>query len=226
MPPAVPIRIVDLGRTDYRDALERMRRHTRARIDARVGARAGDTSGPAGAAEDAIWLTEHAPVFTLGRSARTEHLHAPGDIPVVATERGGEATYHGPGQIVAYLMLDLPRRRLGIRRLVAAIEQALIDCLDGYGVAAHRRPGAPGIYVRDGQEKIASIGLKVSSGFSYHGLALNADMDLEPFTRIDPCGYPDLRMTDLRRQLDPGATVDLFSLRDRLACHLVAALGR
>ena len=154
------------------------------------------------ATDDEIWLVEHPPVYTLGLASRPEHLHAPGDIPVVRTERGGQVTYHGPGQVLAYLLVDLRRRGSTIRQFVSSIEDATIALLQGYGVAATRRPGAPGVYLRDcdgsAGAKIASLGIKVSRGCSYHGVALNVSMDLEPFSRIDPCGYPGLSMTDLR----------------------------
>lgn len=151
---------------------------------------------------DEIWLVEHPPVFTLGHASRPEHLRAAGDIPVVRTERGGQVTYHGPGQVVAYLLVDLRRRSLMVRNFVSLIEDATIALLDGHGVAAVRRPGAPGVYLRapDGGagSKIASLGIRVSRGCSYHGVALNVAMDLEPFSRIDPCGHPGLAVTDLR----------------------------
>lgn len=201
--------VVDLGRSDYRDALARMR----AFVDARIAARHGDRPDPG----DQLWLTEHAPVFTLGRAARREHLHETGDIAVVETERGGHVTYHGPGQIVAYPLIDLPRSGLGVRRYVCALEAAVIDTLSRAGVEGRRRDGAPGIYLPDGA-KIASIGLKVSYGFTYHGLSLNVAMDLDPFSRIDPCGYAGLTVTDLTRARAalglPG--VDLAAIRDSL----------
>ena len=217
------ILVRDLGPLPHELAVQRMRTFVAQRIAAR----------PKGI-EDEIWLTEHPPVFTLGRNASRAHLIAPGEIPVVATERGGDVTYHGPGQIVAYLMLDLPRRGLGVRRLVEAIEEALIGCLGGIGIDARRRAGAPGIYVSATGEKIASIGIKVSRGFSWHGVALNADMDLAPFGRIDPCGYPDLKMTDIRTRLSAidgqssvaATVVDLKALRSQFGRHLVAALDR
>ncbi len=223
---------------NYTDALERMRAFVRARISAREAvsdpaseAVSDPASDPARAvAGDEIWLTEHAPVFTLGRNGNRAHLLAPGSIPVVQTERGGEVTYHGPGQIVAYLMIDLPARGLGVRRLVDAIEAAVIATLDDLGIDGVRRPGAPGIHIAARGEKIASIGLKVSRGISWHGLALNADMDLAPFLRIDPCGYPGLAMTDVRtqqRERDARApAVDLKALRVALADHLIAAIDR
>jgi lipoyl(octanoyl) transferase len=154
---------------------------------------------------DEIWLVEHDPVFTMGLAARPDHLLAPGDIPVLHTERGGQVTYHGPGQAVAYLMIDLKRRGLMVRELVRRIEQAVIQVAASLDVAATRREGAPGVYVSaaDGSAgaKLASVGIKVSRGCSYHGVALNADMNLEPFSRINPCGYPGMQVTDLRRQL-------------------------
>lgn len=161
---------------------------------------------------DEIWLVEHEPVFTLGLAGRTEHLRTTGAIPVVRTERGGQVTYHGPGQVVAYTLVDLRRRGLTVRGLVDRLEQAAIDLLARLGLAAVRRAGAPGVYLAgpDGAPgaKIASLGLKVTRGCSFHGLALNAAMDLEPFARIDPCGHPGLAVTDLRSRLgdvDPAA---------------------
>jgi len=148
-----------------------------------------------GGTEDEIWLLEHPRVFTLGLAGRREHVLAPGDIPVVPTDRGGQVTYHGPGQVVAYLLVDLRREGLGVRALVHRLEQAAIDVLGGSGLAAERIAGRPGVYVRG--EKIAAVGLRIARGCSYHGLALNVDIDLEPFSRIDPCGYPGLRSTSL-----------------------------
>ncbi len=224
-----------LGTTPYPEALERMRRVTRARID---GARLGDE----------IWLTDHPPVYTLGFASRPEHLREVGGIPVVTTERGGQVTYHGPGQAVAYLLLDLRARGIGVRELVCRIEAGVIGCLAGYGIGAFRRDGAPGIFVaRDGGDggdgdlrstpvpgrgpdlrdvaKIASIGLKVSRGFTWHGVALNGDMDLEPFDRIDPCGFAGLRMTDVRREAAAGTQVRFDDLSDRLGAALVGSIG-
>jgi lipoyl(octanoyl) transferase len=153
---------------------------------------------------DEIWLVEHEPVFTQGLAGKPEHLLATGDIPVVATERGGQVTYHGPGQVVAYVLLDLRRSGLGVRDLVCRLEQAVIDLAAGVGVQAVRRPGAPGVHVaaqtpREGGAKFASVGLKVSRGCTFHGIALNVAMDLAPFGRINPCGYPGLAVTDLSR---------------------------
>lgn len=144
---------------------------------------------------DEIWLLEHEPVFTQGRAGKAEHLLAPGDIPVIQSDRGGQITYHGPGQLMVYTLLDLDRLGLGIRGLVTALEQALVACLAGYGITARGRRDAPGVYVEDA--KIASLGLRVRKGCSYHGLALNVQMDLAPFQRINPCGYRGLEMTQI-----------------------------
>lgn len=156
---------------------------------------------------DELWLLEHPPVFTLGQAGRREHLLAPGEIPVVRSDRGGQVTYHGPGQLIVYLLFDLRRAGLGVKRLVYLLEQCVIDLLDHrYGIAAARRPGAPGVYVADA--KIASLGLRIRNGCSYHGLALNIAMDLEPFQRIDPCGYAGLAITQLAH-LIPDRAFDL-----------------
>jgi lipoyl(octanoyl) transferase len=147
------------------------------------------------ATEDELWLLEHPPVYTLGMNGKVEHMLAPGAIPVVAIDRGGQVTYHGPGQLVAYVMLDLRRLGIGIRRLVEVLEQSVIDWLSEQGIVAQARRDAPGVYV-DGA-KIAALGLRVKHGCSYHGLAFNVDMDLEPFSRINPCGYEGLAVTQL-----------------------------
>ncbi|HSW11823.1 MAG TPA: lipoyl(octanoyl) transferase LipB, partial [Solimonas sp.] len=152
-----------------------------------------DTRGPE--TPDELWFLQHPPVFTQGQAGKAEHLLLPGEIPVVQSDRGGQVTYHGPGQIVVYLLLDLKRRGYSIRSLVSRIEQALVDTLAGYGIAANADPQAPGVYVAGA--KIASLGLRVRRGCSYHGLALNVAMDLEPFSRINPCGYQGLRMTQI-----------------------------
>jgi lipoyl(octanoyl) transferase len=147
-------------------------------------------------AEDQLWLLEHQPVFTLGMNSKPEHLLDPGDIPVIPIDRGGQVTYHGPGQLVAYVQLDLRRMGIGVRQLVQLLEQSVIDWLAGQGVSAEARRDAPGVYV-DGA-KIAALGLRVKRGCSYHGLSFNVDMDLEPFSRINPCGYPGLAVTQLK----------------------------
>jgi len=171
------------------------------------------------ATADQLWLVQHPPVFTLGLAGRREHVLAPGDIPVVQTDRGGQVTYHGPGQAVVYLMLDLRRRKLGVRDLVSRIEGAVIDVLGNYRIQGMRRTGMPGVYV-DGA-KIAAIGLRIARGCSYHGVALNVDMDLEPFSRIDPCGYPGLAATQLR---DHGVRDSIDAAQQRLADSLSRAL--
>jgi len=144
---------------------------------------------------DELWFLEHPPVYTLGRNGKREHLHDTGDIPVIPVDRGGQVTYHGPGQLVVYTLLDLTRRRLGVQSLVRLLEQAVIDLLADYGIPAHRRDKAPGVYVDD--RKIAALGLRVKKGCAFHGLSLNVDMDLAPFTRINPCGFSDLQVTHM-----------------------------
>jgi len=145
--------------------------------------------------QDELWMVEHPPVFTLGRAAKREHLLAPADIPVVASDRGGQVTYHGPGQLVVYTLLDVRRMGIGPRELVRRIEQGIIDFLDTLGIVAERRAGAPGVYV--GAAKIAALGLRIRGAYSYHGLALNVAMDRTPFARINPCGYAGLAVTDI-----------------------------
>jgi lipoyl(octanoyl) transferase len=167
-----------------------------------------------------LWLLEHPPVYTLGQAGRVEHLLAPGTIPVVRTDRGGQVTYHGPGQLVAYLLLDLRAAGLGVRPLVSLLEQTLVDLLDEWGIAGEARPDAPGVYV-DGR-KIASLGLRVRRGCSYHGIALNVDLDLEPFARIDPCGFPGLAVT---RLADLGVPLGVAAVGERFAQRLAGALG-
>ncbi|WP_312913763.1 lipoyl(octanoyl) transferase LipB [Stutzerimonas nitrititolerans] len=169
---------------------------------------------------DEVWLLQHLPVFTQGQAGKAEHLLLPGDIPVVQADRGGQVTYHGPGQLVGYLLLDVRRLGFGVRELVNRIEHSLIDLLAGYGVEAAAKPDAPGVYV-DGA-KIASLGLRIRNGRSFHGLALNVDMDLEPFQRINPCGYAGLKMTQLRDQVGP---VDFAEVMGRLRGELVQQLG-
>ncbi|AUX92750.1 lipoyl(octanoyl) transferase LipB [Mixta gaviniae] len=144
---------------------------------------------------DELWLVEHHPVFTQGQAGKAEHLLMPGDIPVVQSDRGGQVTYHGPGQQVMYVLIDLKRRKLGVRQLVTAIEQTVVDTLTHYAVEAYARPDAPGVYVEG--KKICSLGLRIRQGCSFHGLALNIAMDLAPFLRINPCGYAGLEMTQL-----------------------------
>ena len=169
---------------------------------------------------DELWLVEHPPVYTLGLNGKPEHVLDPGAIPVVAVDRGGQVTYHGPGQIVAYALLDLRRLGLGPRQLVMALEQAVIDILAGYGIEAASRREAPGVYV-DGA-KIAAVGLRVRRGCCYHGLSFNVAMDLEPFSRINPCGYPGMAVTQLA---DLAAVGDEQLLARRLADKLAGRLG-
>jgi len=169
---------------------------------------------------DEIWLVEHPPVYTLGMSCKNQEVIQPNDIPIIKTDRGGQITYHGPGQIVAYILFDLRRRDWGIKRLVEVIEHVVIDLLASKNIEAKRRKGAPGVYV-DGK-KIAALGLRVRRGCSYHGLALNVDMELEPFTRIDPCGYPGLEATQLS---DLGIHTSIKEIGNTLAESLAAKLG-
>jgi lipoyl(octanoyl) transferase len=166
------------------------------------------------------WIVEHPPVFTQGQAGRAEHVLAPGDIPLVQTDRGGQVTYHGPGQLVVYLLLSLREAGVGVRGLVMAMEQAVIDTLGRHGVRAAARRDAPGVYV-DGA-KLASLGLRVRRGCSYHGLALNVDNDLEPFERINPCGFPGLDVTSTRKL---GVAADQQQLAAELVQHLAEALG-
>lgn len=178
--------IRELGLQDYADTFKSMREFTLART--------AETP-------DEIWLLEHPPVFTQGQAGKPEHLLLTGDIPVVQSDRGGQVTYHGPGQLVAYVLLDLQRLGYGIRSLVTRLEDALIATLAGYDIQAQSKREAPGVYVND--EKIASLGLRVRNGRTYHGLALNVDMDLEPFSRINPCGYQGLKMTQIKTLAGP-----------------------
>ena len=169
---------------------------------------------------DEIWLTEHPPVYTLGLNASREHLLAPGDIPVVQVDRGGQVTYHGPGQLMIYPLIDLRRAGLGVRDVVTALEKSAIDVLAGFGVAAVARRDAPGVYV-DGR-KVASVGLRIRRGASYHGMALNLDMDLEPFGRINPCGFENLEVVDLRVLGIPASRDDVTG---KMASALLLNLG-
>ncbi len=170
---------------------------------------------------DELWLLQHPRVFTQGRAGKAEHVLAPGDIPVVHVDRGGQITYHGPGQWVLYLLVDLPRRELGVRALVDVIEQGIVRLLAEYGISAAARPDAPGVYV--GADKIASLGLRVCKGCSYHGLSLNVDMDLEPFNRVNPCGYAGLQVTSMARCL-PEQTLDMAEVGEALVAAIAAEL--
>lgn len=218
------MQIRELGRLPYAGIEQAMRDFT--------AARGKDTA-------DELWLVEHEPVFTLGLAARAEHLLAPGDIPVVQTQRGGQVTYHGPGQVTAYPLVDLARLCIYVKEYVHRLEEAVLRTLASYGVTGHRVRGAPGIYVRladpfdhamlppaaPGQDpfaglgKIAALGIKVTRSHAYHGLALNVAMDLEPFTRINPCGYAGLQTVDLR-------TLGVAARWDETAARLATELER
>lgn len=200
------LRLLTLGRAAYEPTWRAMQDFTAARNDTTT---------------DELWLLEHPPVFTLGLNAKPEHLLNPGDISVVQIDRGGQVTYHGPGQVIAYVLLDIARRQLGVQRLVQLLEQAVIDLLAEHAVTAQARRDAPGVYV-DGA-KIAAVGLRIKRGRSYHGLALNVDMDMQPFSRINPCGYPGLQVTQLR---DLGISLDTDAVSTQLASHLASHLAR
>lgn len=195
-----------LGICDYLDTWKAMRAFTDSRVASSL---------------DELWLLEHPPIFTLGQAGRREHILDAGDIPVLQVDRGGQVTYHGPGQLIAYLLLDLSRAHLGIRALVSLLEDAVIDLLGGLGIEAEVHPDAPGVYV--GGAKIASLGLRVRHHCSYHGLALNLDLDLEPFSRINPCGFPGLAVT---RLADLGLNLTSDNLQLRLADALAQRLNR
>lgn len=183
-----------LGRCEYESVFDAMRIFTESR----------DATTP-----DELWWVEHPPVFTLGVAGKMEHLLAPGAIPVIRSDRGGQVTYHGPGQLVVYCLLDVRRLGLNVRALVTTLERAVIELLAAHEIVAHARPDAPGVYV--GGAKIAALGLRIRQGRAYHGLSLNVDLDLEPFARINPCGYPGLRVTQLRDlgvQLTPAAAAE------------------
>ena len=215
------MRVLNLGRREYAETEAAMRAFTAARDES---------------TEDEIWLVEHEPVFTHGVAGRDAHVLAPGDIPVVRTDRGGQVTYHGPGQVVAYTLVDLRRLGIYVKEFVFRIEQALLDTLAAAGVTGHRVRTAPGIYVRlddpfghavlapgerpfDGLGKIAALGIKVARHCAYHGVALNVAMDLSPFSRIDPCGHAGLKTVDLR-------SFGIDRRHDIVAADLAAALQR
>lgn len=178
------------------------------------------TAGRDASTPDEIWLLEHPRVYTQGQAGKAEHILAPGDIPVIQVDRGGQVTYHGPGQLVVYLMIDLTRHKLGVRTLVDVIERSIVRTLAEFGIAASPRPDAPGVYV-DGA-KIASLGLRVKRGCSFHGLALNVSMDMEPFRRINPCGYAGMPMCQIS---DFAPDVDLSDVVDILSAELASSLA-
>ena len=194
------ILICHLGRVDYTPTWHAMQAFTARRDDATA---------------DEIWLLQHPPVYTLGQAGKPEHLLRSTDIPLVKIDRGGQITYHGPGQVVAYLLVDLKRRGLSVRELVRRMEQAVIDLLAEHGISAERKAGAPGVYVHGA--KIAALGLRIKHGCSYHGVALNADMDLTPFSHINPCGYQGMAVTQTR---DEGSAATPAALAEILAAHL------
>ena len=169
---------------------------------------------------DEIWLVEHLPVFTQGQAGKAEHLLMTGDIPVIQSDRGGQVTYHGPGQQVMYVLLNLKRRKLGVRELVTLLEQTVVNTLAEYGIDAHPRADAPGVYV--GEMKICSLGLRIRKGCSFHGLALNINMDLTPFQRINPCGYAGMEMTQMRQWVD---TATPENIRPVLLKNVLALLN-
>ena len=168
---------------------------------------------------DEIWFMQHRPVYTLGMAGKSEHILNPGAIPVIKTDRGGQVTYHGPGQLLGYTLLDLKRSRISIKGLVEKIEQSIIDMLDEYGIQGHRQPGAPGVYVE--KKKIAALGIRVRNGCSYHGFSMNIDMDLRPYLGINPCGYPGMEVTQLRELVpEPGFDHVISSILPRLCQEL------
>ncbi len=193
-----------LGRVDYAPTYDAMRAFT--------AARGAET-------QDELWIVEHPPVYTLGQAGKPEHILRDVGIPVVPIDRGCQVTYHGPGQVVIYLLLDLNRRKLKVRELVSAIEQAVIDLLAEYSVTAERRGGAPGVYV--GDAKIAALGLRIRNGCSYHGVSLNVDMDLTPFEAINPCGYPGLKVVQTK---DFNLPLTAHEAGERLCQHLLQQL--
>ena len=201
----LPARAFDLGRQAYEPVWRAMQRFTDAR----------DQDTP-----DELWLVEHEPVFTLGQAGKPEHVLAPGDIPVLHVDRGGQVTYHGPGQIVLYPLLDLRRIGIGVREYVCRIEQAIIDTLDEWNIGGQRREGAPGVYVAGA--KVAALGIRVRRGCTFHGLAFNIGMDLEPFHRINPCGYQGLQVTSMR---DLGGPSSMDAVKPVLLDHIARQFG-
>lgn len=196
----------DLGLQPYTPILKAMREFTQTRQP--------DTA-------DELWLLQHEAVYTLGQAADPQHVLAAGDIPVVKADRGGQVTYHGPGQLIAYVLLDLRRHKLGVRQLVTLIEQSVIGLLQCYSIEAKARPDAPGVYVAG--EKIAALGLRIKKGCSYHGLSLNVAMDLEPFSRINPCGFQDLAVTSMQALL-PDEQLNMTTVQSQLRDEILRQL--
>ncbi|MDC8746298.1 lipoyl(octanoyl) transferase LipB [Xanthomonas campestris] len=201
----LPAQFRDLGMQDYAPVWRAMQRFTDTR-DEHTG--------------DELWVVEHAPVFTLGQAGKPEHVLVPGEIPVLQVDRGGQVTYHGPGQLVVYPLLDLRRLKIGVRDYVCKIEQALIDTLGEWNIIAERRDGAPGVYV--GGAKIAALGIRVRRGCTFHGLSFNVAMDLEPFHRINPCGYQGLQVTSV---LDLGGPSGMDAVKAVLLDQLARQFG-
>ncbi len=195
-----------LGRVDYAPTFQAMQDFT--------ATRTAETP-------DELWIVEHPPVYTLGQAGKPEHILRDVGIPLVQIDRGGQVTYHGPGQVVIYLLLDLSRLKIKVRELVSAIEQAVIDLLGNYGVTAERRDGAPGVYV--GPAKVAALGLRIRNGCSYHGVSLNVDMDLAPFAAINPCGYPGLQVIQTR---DLGIPLAASEAGEQLSQQLLQQLDK
>ncbi|KMM73774.1 lipoate--protein ligase [Xanthomonas sp. NCPPB 1128] len=200
-----PCRVRQLGRQPYEPVWRAMQRFTDARDEA---------------TPDELWVVEHDPVFTLGQAGKPEHVLAPGDIPVLQVDRGGQVTYHGPGQLVVYPLLDLRRLHIGVRDYVCRIEQAIIDTLDKWNILGQRRDGAPGVYV--GGAKVAALGIRVRRGCTFHGLSFNVAMDLEPFHRINPCGYQGLQVTAV---LDLGGPSGMQAVTPVLLAQLARQFG-
>lgn len=205
MPCSDALIIRDLGLVDYTSTWQRMQQFTDQRDDDTI---------------DEIWLLEHPPVFTQGQAGKAEHLLFPGDIPVVQVDRGGQVTYHGPGQLVAYVLLNIKRRNLGVRQLVNLIEHSIIATLAQNDVKAYAKTDAPGVYVDE--KKVASLGLRVRKGCTFHGLALNVDMDLSPFSRINPCGYAGMQMVQSK---DLGGPVSIQQAKQQLSAQLINLLN-
>ena len=201
----LPARAFDLGRQAYEPVWRAMQRFTDKRDQDTV---------------DELWLVEHEPVFTLGQAGKPEHVLAPGEIPVLHVDRGGQVTYHGPGQIVLYPLVDLRRIGIGVREYVCRIEQAIIDTLDEWNIGGQRREGAPGVYVAGA--KVAALGIRVRRGCTFHGLAFNIGMDLEPFHRINPCGYQGLQVTSMR---DLGGPSSMDAVKPVLLDHIARQFG-
>ena len=200
------LQVKRLGRVDYAPTFQAMQDFT--------ANRTADTP-------DELWIVEHPPVYTLGQAGKPEHILKDVGIPVVKIDRGGQVTYHGPGQVVIYLLLNLPRLKIKVRELVSAIEQAVIDLLAAHGVAAERRDGAPGVYV--GDAKVAALGLRIRNGCSYHGVSLNVDMDLSPFTAINPCGYAGLKVV---QTADLDIPLTAHEAGEQLSQHLLQQLEK